>query len=489
MIDTEAAIGTVGFYVDGKWETPAGRTMGPVMNPATGEVLAEAPFATEGDVDRVVRNAHEAFLKWRQVPVVERVQPLYRFKALLDKHANEVAAILTRENGKTAVDARMEVHRTIQMVEVACGMPTLMMGDSLNDVSAGIDCKTIRQPIGVCAGITPFNFPAMVPLWMYPFAIACGNTFVLKPSEKVPLTPTRIVELLHEAGLPAGVLNLIHGGKEAVDALLRHPLVKAISFVGSTPVAKYIYTTAAAQGKRVQALGGAKNHLVVMADADMPKTVEAIISSAFGAAGERCLAGSVLVVVGDAAGPLLDLLVKRTGQIVVGDGSKDGVEMGPLITSEHCQRVAGYVEKGVAEGATPVCDGREYQASHGAGGYFLGPTIFDNVTPEMTIAKEEIFGPVLSVMRVETLDDAINLVNRSPFGNATAIFTNSGKSAREYAARIEVGMVGVNVGVAAPMAFFPFAGWKNSFFGDLHAHGKDAVGFYTEQKVIMSRWF
>jgi malonate-semialdehyde dehydrogenase (acetylating)/methylmalonate-semialdehyde dehydrogenase len=325
-------------------------------------------------------------------------------------------------------------------------------------------------------------------MWMYPFAIACGNTFVLKPSEKVPLTPTFAAQLLHQAGLPAGVFNLVHGGKAAVDALLHHPLVKAVSFVGSTPVAKYIYATAAAEGKRVQALGGAKNHLIVMADADMPKTVEAIIGSAFGAAGERCLAGSVLVPVGDAAGPLLELLVARTRNLTVGDGSQTGVEMGPLVTSDHCRRVTGYVEKGVAEGAVPLVDGRENRPA-GSGGHFLGPTIFDHVTPQMTIAREEIFGPVLSVMRVATLDDAIELVNRSPFGNATAIFTSSGKSAREYSSRCEVGMVGVNVGVAAPMAFFPFAGWKNSFFGDLHAHGKDAVGFYTEQKVIMSRWF
>ncbi len=303
--------------------------------------------------------AHAAFLKWRDVPVVDRVQVLYRFKALLDKHADDIAAILTRENGKTTDDAKAEVRRMIQMVEVACGMPSLMMGDSLNDVAPGIDCKTIRQPIGVCAGITPFNFPAMVPMWMYPFAIACGNTFVLKPSEKVPLTPTRAIELLHDAGLPPGVLNLVHGGKEAVDALLHHPLVKAVSFVGSTPVAKYIYTTAAAEGKRVQALGGAKNHLVVMPDADMPKTVEAIIGSAFGAAGERCLAGSVLVPVGDAAGPLLDLLVKRTQSLAVGDGSQSGVEMGPLVTARPLRKVAGYVEKGVAEGATPLVDGRE----------------------------------------------------------------------------------------------------------------------------------
>ncbi|HEV3202002.1 MAG TPA: CoA-acylating methylmalonate-semialdehyde dehydrogenase [Bryobacteraceae bacterium] len=486
MIATESKVETVSFYINGAWEKPEGRTMQAVTNPATGAVLAEVPYATEADVDRAVRTAHDAFLKWREVPVVDRVQVLYRYKTLLDKYADDVARILTGENGKTTEDARAEVRRMIQMVEVACGMPSLMMGDSLNDVAAGIDCKTIRQPIGVCVGITPFNFPAMVPMWMHPFAIACGNTFVLKPSEKVPLTPTRAVELLHDAGLPAGVLNLVHGGKEAVDALLRHPLVKAVSFVGSTPVARYIYTTAAAQGKRVQALGGAKNHLIVMPDADMPKTVEAIIGSAFGAAGERCLAGSVLVPVGDAAEPLLDLLVKRTKGLTVGDGSQKGVEMGPLVTSDHCKKVEGYVEKGVAEGATPLVDGREKRA---AGGFFLGPTIFDHVTSQMTIAREEIFGPVLSVMRVETLDDAIDLVNRCPFGNATAIFTSSGKAAREYSSRCEVGMVGINVGVAAPMAFFPFAGWKNSFFGDLHAHGKDAIAFYTEQKVIMSRWF
>ena len=384
----------------------------------------------------------------------------------------------------------MEVRRAIQMVEVACGMPSLMMGDSLNDIARGIDCKTIRQPFGVCVGITPFNFPGMVPMWMLPFAIAAGNTFVLKPSEKVPLTPTYIVRLLHEAGLPAGVVNLVHGDKVAVDALLHHPLVKAVSFVGSTPVAKYIYTTAAAEGKRVQALGGAKNHLIVMPDADMPKTVEAIIGSAFGAAGERCLAGSVLVPVGEAAGPLLDLLVERTKNMKIGNGMEDEVEMGPLVTADHCRRVAGYVEKGAAEGAVPLVDGRQHKnGKNGNNGHFLGATIFDNVTPEMTIARDEIFGPVLSVMRVKTLDEAIELVNRSPFGNATAIFTTSGKAAREYSSRCEVGMVGVNVGVAAPMAFFPFAGWKQSFFGDLHAHGKDAVYFYTEQKVIMSRWF
>jgi malonate-semialdehyde dehydrogenase (acetylating)/methylmalonate-semialdehyde dehydrogenase len=484
----DAAVSLVSFYINGAWERPPGRSSGIIANPATGTVVAEVPYAETDDVDRAVRAAHEAFRQWRDVPVVDRVQVLYRYKGLLDKHTGDLAAILTTENGKTAGDAMAEVRRAIQMVEMACGMPSLMMGDSLNDVAAGIDCKTIRQPIGVCAGITPFNFPAMVPMWMHPFAIACGNTFVLKPSEKVPLTPTYAVQLLHEAGLPPGVMNLVHGAKPAVDALLRHPLVKAVSFVGSTPVAKYVYANAAAAGKRVQALGGAKNHLVVMPDADMPKAVEAIVGSAFGAAGERCLAGSVLVPVGDAAGPLLDLLVARTQAITVGDGSQTGVEMGPLVTSEHCRRVTGYVEKGVEEGAVPLVDGRKHTLPAGDG-YFLGPTIFDHVTSWMSIASEEIFGPVLSVMRVETLDDAIALVNRSPYGNATSIFTASGKSAREYSSRCEVGMVGVNVGVAAPMAFFPFAGWKHSFFGDLHAHGKDAVAFYTEQKVIMSRWW
>jgi len=487
MIATESAVQTIRFLVDGKWEAPHGREAHPITNPATGAKIAEVLYATEADVDRTVRAAHTAFLKWREVPVVDRVQAFYRYKTLLEKNAEELARILTSENGKTLDDSKAEVRRAIQMIEVACGMPSLMMGDSLNDVASGIDSHTIRQPLGVCAGITPFNFPGMVPMWMWPFAIACGNTFVLKPSEKVPMTPTRATELLHDAGLPAGVFNLLHGGKQAVDALLHHPLVKAVSFVGSTPVAKYIYATAAAEGKRVQALGGAKNHLVVMPDADMLKTVEAIIGSAFGAAGERCLAGSVLVPVGGAAEPLLKLLVERTNRLAVGDGLKQGIEMGPLVTSEHRDRVRGYVDKGEAEGAVPLCDGRKSAAA--GDGYFLGPTIFDRVEPQMTIARDEIFGPVLSVMRVETLDDAIKLVNSSPFGNASSIFTSSGKAAREYSSRVEAGMVGVNVGVAAPMAFFPFAGWKQSFFGDLHAHGKDAVAFYTEQKVIMSRWF
>ncbi|MBI3694214.1 MAG: CoA-acylating methylmalonate-semialdehyde dehydrogenase [Acidobacteria bacterium] len=488
MIAAAAEVRTLRFYVNGRWEEAAGRSLHPIYNPATGETIAQVPYATAEDIDRVARAAHAAFLKWREVPVVERVQVFYRYKALLEKHADEVARILTTENGKTIEDARGSVRRAIQMVEVCCGMPSLIMGYSLDNVAKGIDCQTIRQPLGVCAGITPFNFPAMVPMWMYPFAIACGNSFILKPSEKAPLTPTRTAELLDEAGLPPGVYNLVQGDKATVDALIQHPLVRAISFVGSSPVAKYVYETAAAQGKRVQALGGAKNHLVVMPDANLEKSVEAIMGSAFGAAGERCLAGSVLVAVGEVAEPLLNLLLEKTRRLRVGDGLAPETEMGPLVTGDHRKRVVGYIDKGVAEGAKPLCDGRKLMDER-QDGFFVGPTIFDHVRPDMTIAREEIFGPVLSVVRVKSLDEAINLVNSSRFGNTTSIFTNDGKAAREFAQRIEVGMVGVNIGVAAPMAFFPFSGWKNSFFGDLHAHGRDAISFYTEQKVVMSRWF
>jgi malonate-semialdehyde dehydrogenase (acetylating)/methylmalonate-semialdehyde dehydrogenase len=488
VIASTTQIRTLRFYVNGGWHPSSSPDVHPIVNPSTGEWLAQVPYATGAEIDQAVRAAHEAFLRWREVPVVERVQVFYRYKNLLEKRQDEIAHILSSENGKTLEDAKGSVRRAIQMVEVACGMPSLMMGYSLDNVAKGIDCQTIRQPLGVCVGITPFNFPAMVPMWMYPFAIACGNSFVLKPSEKVPLTPTRTAELLHEAGLPAGVYNLVHGDKRAVDALLDHPLVKAVSFVGSSPVAKYIYERSAARGKRVQALGGAKNHLVVMPDADLEKTVEAIMGSAFGAAGERCLAGSVLVTVGEVAEPLLRLLVKRANDLRVGEATDPATGMGPVVTSDHRKRVVSYIERGVAEGARPLCDGRGLMREK-EDGYYLGPTIFDGVTPEMTIAKEEIFGPVLSVIRVDTLDDAIELVNRSPYGNTTAIFTQDGAAAREYAQRIECGMVGVNIGVPAPMAFFPFSGWKQSFYGDLHAHGRDAIAFYTEQKVIMQRWF
>ena len=487
MIATESGVRTIDYFINGKWEAAADRPLHPITNPATGEVIARVPYATPEDVDRAVHAAHAAFLEWREVPVVERVQVLYRYKMLLEKHADAIARIMSTENGKTLEDARGSVRRAIQMVEVSCGMPSLMMGYSLENVAKGIDSQTIRQPLGVCVGITPFNFPAMVPMWMFPFAIACGNSFILKPSEKVPLTPTRTAELLDEAGIPAGVYNLLHGDKVAVDALLAHPLVKAVSFVGSTPVAKYIYETAAKHGKRVQALAGAKNHLIVMPDANMEKAAEAIMGSAFGAAGERCLAGSVLVPVGAAAEPIVHLLTEKARNLRVGDGTEPSTEMGPLVTADHRKRVIGYIDKGVEEGATLLCDGRPLALE--TEGFFVGPTIFDHVRPEMTIAREEIFGPVLSVIRVNTLDEAITLANSSRFGNMSSIFTSDGKVAREFASRIEAGMVGVNIGVAAPMAFFPFSGWKQSFFGDLHAHGRDAVAFYTEQKVIMTRWF
>ena len=486
MIATETEVQELSFLVNGTHQKGRPESFRDIVNPSNGDVIARVPYANEAEVDHAVKAAHAAFLKWREVPVVDRVQVLYRYKLLLEKHADEIARILSNENGKVLDDAKASVRRGIQMVEVACGMPSLMMGDSLHEVAKDIDCHSIRQPLGVCVGITPFNFPAMVPMWMFPFAIACGNSFILKPSEKVPMTPSRTAELLHDAGVPAGVYSVIHGDKVAVDALLHHPLVRAVSFVGSTPVAKYIYATSAAEGKRVQALGGAKNHLIVMPDANLDKTTDAIISSAFGAAGERCLAGSVLVPVGAAAEPLLEMLVKKTKAMKIGESTEPGMDMGPLVTSDHHKKVAGYIDKGVAEGAVPLCDGRTAKRENG---YYLGPTIFDKVTPDMTIAREEIFGPVLSVMRVKTLDEAIELVNNCPFGNTTSIFTGDGKAARDYSQKIEVGMVGVNIGVAAPMAFFPFSGWKASFFGDLHAHGKDAVAFYTEQKVIMTRWF
>src|SRR3984957_6141366 len=396
MIASEKSVRTLQFYVNGKWENSEGASH-PVTNPAIGEVIANVPYATAAEVDRVAKLADAAFLKWREVPVVDRVQVLYRYKTLLDKNTDDVARILSTENGKTFSDAQASVRRAIQMVEVACGMPSLMMGDSLENVSRGIDSQSIRQPLGVCAGITPFNFPAMVPMWMFPFAIACGNSFILKPSEKVPLTPTRTCELLHEAGIPEGVFNLIHGDKVSVDALLAHPLIRAISFVGSSPVAKHVYETSAKHGKRVQALGGAKNHLVVMADADMDKSVDAIMSSAFGAAGERCLAGSVLVPVGEAAEPLLKKLVAAAKALKVGYSLQPEVGMGPLVTGEHRNKVAGYIEKGVAEGAEPLCDGRKARAGQKAGegsdGFFLGPTIFDHVKPGMSIARGEVFGP------------------------------------------------------------------------------------------------
>jgi malonate-semialdehyde dehydrogenase (acetylating)/methylmalonate-semialdehyde dehydrogenase len=420
--------------------------------------------------------------------VIERAHVLFRMRALLEAHLDELVASVTAENGKTLTEARGEVRRGIEVVEFACGMPSLMQGAALGDVSRGIDTTMLRVPLGVVAGITPFNFPAMIPLWMAPIALAAGNCFVHKPSERTPLTSNRLAALWMEAGLPAGVLSVTHGAKAVVDALLSDPEVAAVSFVGSQPVAAYVYATAAAHGKRVQALAGAKNFVIVTPDAQMEQAAEIVLSSAFGNAGERCLASSVVVTVGDAAERLTPLLVARARAMRVGDGADSATEMGPVIRSEHRTRVESAIERGIGEGARLALDGRDSAAGEQDGGYYLRPSIFTEVAPEMSLACEEIFGPVLSVMSAPTLDDAITLANRSRFGNAAVICTTSGAAARAFQTRIEAGMVGVNIGVPGPVAWFPFAGWKQSFYGDLHATGMDAVNFYTERKVITARW-
>jgi malonate-semialdehyde dehydrogenase (acetylating)/methylmalonate-semialdehyde dehydrogenase len=473
--------------VGGRWVEPTGTHYEAVPNPATGEVLAQVGFSTPVDVDAAVAAAAAAFPAWRATPVVERARVLFRYKALLEDRFEELSRLVTEENGKTLDEARGEVRRGIEVVEFACGMPTLMMGAVLEDVGRGVDSELVRVPVGVVAGICPFNFPAMIPLWMYPVALAAGNTFVFKPSERTPITGVRLAELLLEAGLPPGVFNVVHGARDTVDALLGHPSVRAVSFVGSAPVAEHVYKTAAAHGKRVQALAGAKNHMIVMPDADLDFTVHAIISSAFGNAGERCLAGSVIAAVGEVADPLVARLGEAAAHLRLGAGTDSATELGPVIRAAHRERIVGYIERGLREGARLVQDGRRV-LSDSTGGFFIGATVFDFVRPEMAIAQDEIFGPVLGVIRSRTLDEAIETANRSRFGNMAVIFTRSGKAAREFRTRIEAGMVGINVGVPAPMAFFPFSGWKGSFYGDLHATGRDAVEFYTEKRVVTTRW-
>ncbi len=472
--------------VGDQWREPsAGTAALPVFNPATGEVIEQVPLSGAGDVDAAVQEAVKAYPGWSRTALMERVRLTFRYKALLEEHFEELAAIVTRHHGKTLEEARGEVRRGIEVVDFACGAPTLLQGRTVRDVSGGVDQDLYRYPVGVCAGIPPFNFPVMIPLWMFPLAVVAGNTFVLKPSERTPLGGQRLAELFLEAGFPPGVLNVVHGASEAVNALLRHPQVNAISFVGSAPVARHVYQTAAACGKRVQALGGAKNHIVVMPDADPEVTVPAILNSAFGNAGERCLAGSVAVAVGRAADELLQPLSAAASKLVVGPGDQPGVQVGPLIRAEHRDRVAGYVDKGVAEGAELVVDGRREMSRPG---FFLGPTILDRVTAEMAVGHEEIFGPVLSVSRAATLDEAIAQANRMALGNMATIFTQSGKAAREFRERVEAGMTGINVPIAQPFAFFPFSGWKGSFFGDLHVHGTDGIDFYTRKKVVVTRW-
>jgi malonate-semialdehyde dehydrogenase (acetylating)/methylmalonate-semialdehyde dehydrogenase len=475
----------VKLLVGGQWEASPASRLGKVYNPSTGQAIARVPLCSAADVDRAVQAAAKALPAWAETPVVERARIMFRFRELLTRHADELAHSVTREHGKTLAESRASVQRGVEMVEFACGIPSLVVGQVLENIAGNVDCETVRHPVGVCAGITPFNFPAMVPLWMFPVALVCGNTFVLKPSEKVPLTAVRMAELLMEAGLPAGVFNLVHGDKECVDALLTHPLVRAVSFVGSTAVARYVYETGTRHGKRVQAAGGAKNHLIVMPDADLEQAAKAVQAAAFGCAGERCMAGSVAVPIGSVADRFVDLLREGAGRMKVGptDGGTD-VDMGPLITREHLERVTGYLEVGQREGAALALDGRAIEKK--SDGFLVGPSVLDRVEPGMRVAKEEIFGPVLSVVRVRDLDEALALGKDCPYGNGASIFTRSGWAARQFKRHFNAGMIGINVGVPAPMAWFPFTGWNQSFFGDLHIQGVEGVQFYTQQKMTMT---
>ncbi len=477
--------------ISGQWTDARANESTEVWNPSTGKVIAFAPQCAREDVDRAVQGALAAFPAWRNTPAPDRARIMFRFHDLLTRNAEDIARICTREHGKTLAESRASVQRAVEMVEFACGLPSLLVGESVKDLAPQVDCETVRHPLGVVAGITPFNFPAMVPLWMYPVALTCGNCFILKPSERVPLSSIRIAELLVEAGLPEGVFGMVHGGKSCVDALLDHPDIKAISFVGSTRVARYIYETGTANGKRVQAAGGAKNHVVVMPDTEIKPTVQGILHSAFGCAGERCMAGSLLIAVGDVADELVERLCAEGSKITVGrtDVADSSPGMGPLISRQHLERVRDYIDGAEREGGQIVLDGRKARRGDGNDGFFLGPTIIDHVRPEMTVAREEVFGPVLPIIRVDSLHEAIELGHRCEYGNGAAIFTTSGRAARIFKHEFGAGMIGINVGVPAPMAWFPFTGYKNSFFGDLHIQGKEGMTFYTQQRMIMTRWF
>jgi malonate-semialdehyde dehydrogenase (acetylating)/methylmalonate-semialdehyde dehydrogenase len=477
----------VPHYIGGRWTPSAATDFVPVHNPARGIVIARTPLAPKSEVDAAVQAAARAFPEWSETPSVVRARALFKFKQLLEDHFEEIARIVTTEHGKTLDESRGSLRRGIECVEVACGAPSLLMGYGLENVASGIDCMVMRQPIGVCAAIAPFNFPAMVPLWFLPFAIVSGNTFILKPSEQVPLSMKRIFELLDKCDLPPGVVNLVQGGKEVVEAICDHPDIRAVSFVGSTPIARLVYQRASHSGKRVQALGGAKNFIVVMPDADLDKSIPAITESFYGCAGERCLAGSVLLPVGDAHKPTRERLIEAARNLKIGDGLEHGVTMGPVISGKHRERVLGYVEHGVKEGAKLALDGRASKVPDE--GFFVGPTVFDDVAPEMVVGREEIFGPVAGIHRVASLEEAFRIMEAHPNANATSIFTSSGKAAREFAHRATASMVGVNIGVAAPMAYFPFGGARDSFFGDLKVHGRDAFQFYTDGKVTISRWY
>ncbi|MDE2873817.1 MAG: CoA-acylating methylmalonate-semialdehyde dehydrogenase [Gemmatimonadota bacterium] len=477
-----------GNYIAGEWLPGDACERLAVTDPATAEALGSVPLSGRTEVDRAVQAARAAFPAWRRTPVVERARVLFRLKALLDEHHDDLAVSLSREHGKNVPETWGEVQRGIENVEHAAGMPTLMMGDTLEDVARGVDCETVRQPIGVFAVVTPYNFPVMIPLWFWPYAVAAGNTAVLKPSEQDPLTHQRVVELAARAGLPPGVLNVVHGRHQAVVALIDHPDVAGVSFVGSSRVAKIVYARAGAAGKRVQALGGAKNHMIVLPDADPEMVADAVVGSVFGSAGQRCLAGSVVVGVGDAYGPMRDGILDGAAGLRMGRGLDEGVDMGPVISGGHRDRVNGFIDEGERDGARLVMDGRRAEVTGYPRGHWVGPTVFEDVTPEMPIGREEVFGPVAGLARAPSLEAALELLGKSPYGNAASIFTNSGRAAREFRYRAGISMIGVNIGVAAPMAFFPFGGARNSFYGDLKAQGRDAVSFYTDQRVVISRW-
>ena len=478
----------VGHYIDGRAVASSSGRRQPVWNPSTGAVTRQVALASVDEVNAAVASARAAFPAWSDMPPIRRARVMNAFLGLLNQHRDTLAAMITAEHGKVFTDAQGEVTRGIDIVEFACGAPQLLKGDFTDQVSTGIDNWTLRQPLGVVAGITPFNFPCMVPMWMYPIAIACGNTFILKPSERDPSCSVFMAELLTQAGLPAGVFNVVQGDKVAVDALLTHPDVKALSFVGSTPIAQYIYETGAHHGKRVQALGGAKNHMVVMPDADIDQAVDALIGAAYGSAGERCMAISVAVLVGDVAEKIVPRLAERARTLKVRNGMEPDAEMGPIVTRQALERIEGYIELGVNEGATLVVDGRGHKVRGHEEGFFTGGTLFDHVTPEMRIYREEIFGPVLGCVRAHDLKEAVELINAHEFGNGVACFTSDGNVAREFSRRVQVGMVGINVPIPVPMAWHGFGGWKRSLFGDMHAYGEEGVRFYTKQKSIMQRW-
>ncbi len=487
--DLPATLPSVPHWVGGRNVSGSDGRAGDVYNPTTGHVIARVPFATEADVGKAVAAAKEALREWSNTPAPRRARVLFKFKELMEKSADELARLIAREHGKTVSDAHGEIARGLEVVEFACGIPHLLKGEFSENVGTGVDSFSVRQPLGVVAGITPFNFPAMVPMWMFPIALATGNTFVLKPSERDPSTAVRMAALLKDAGLPDGAFNVVHGDKQAVDALLHHPDVAAVSFVGSTPIAKYIHQEGTAHGKRVQALGGAKNHLVVMPDADLDQASDALLGAAFGSAGERCMAISVAVTVGDAvADQLIEKLAPRIRALRVGASDDESTEMGPLVTREHLAKVRGYIDTGIQEGATLVVDGRSVKPTGGHAGFFLGGNLFDRVRPDMRIYREEIFGPVLAIVRVPTAEAAVRLINAHPFANGTSIYTRNGDNARNFAAAIEVGMVGVNVPIPVPMAFFSFGGWRNSLFGDHHIYGMEGVRFYTRLKCVTQRW-